>query len=131
MELAPEAISAEKEKIMALFGSFKSKTIKIAMEALRKTMDSVPENSGEYFPPPAVMKATLNENFFPEQSKASLQRDYGVAKPEYAAYHLLDYLAHLFQQHSKKDMATWCGAARDTLTAQVDEALRNRGGPST
>lgn len=93
---------------MGLFSSFESKTIKIAMEALRETTNMVPENSTEYFPTPAEMKATLKENFFPEQMKASLKRDYGDAKPEYAAYHLLDIVGHLFVQNSKRDIGMWC-----------------------
>ena len=96
---------------MGLFSSFESKTIKIAMGALQETTNMVPENSTEYFPTPAEMKATLKANFFPEQMKASLKRDYGEAKPEYAAYHLLDILAHLFEQNSKRDMGMWCAHA--------------------
>lgn len=100
--------------------SFESKTIKLAMDALQRTTNAVPESSAEYFPPPGVMKATLKENFFPDQMKSSLQRDYGVAKAEHAAYHLLDIVGHLFLQNSKPDMSAWCLAARDTLEAHVE-----------
>lgn len=96
--------------------SFESKTIKIAMGALRKTTGAMPESSAEYFPPPAIMKATLKENFFPQQSKASLQKTYGFARPDYAAYYLLDYVGNLFMQHKKNDMAAWCMAAKDILS---------------
>lgn len=99
--------------------SFESKTLRIAMHALQVTMNKVPENSAEYFPPPSVMKAILKSNFSPEQAKASLQRDYGQAKPESAAYHLLDFVGHLFMQNSKPDMGSWCLAARDSLEAHV------------
>lgn len=98
--------------------SFESKTFRLAMDALQKTTNAVPENSTEYFPPPGVMKATLKENFFPDQVKASLQRDYGQVKAEYAAYHLLDFVGHLFLQNSKPDMGAWCLAARDTFRVQ-------------
>ena len=82
-------------------------------------MHKFPESSEEYFPPPAIMKATLKSSFFPEQARASLQRDYGQVKAESAAYHLLDYVGHLFIQNSKPDMGGWCLAARDTLEAHV------------
>ena len=105
---------------MGLFSSFESKTIKIAMEALAERTNMVPQNSTEYFPSQAEMKATLKENFFPEQMKASLKRDYGEAKPEYAAYHLLDILGHLFVQNSKPDMGSWCIHASLYLRDQME-----------
>ncbi|MCP5163336.1 MAG: hypothetical protein H6999_10200 [Hahellaceae bacterium] len=101
--------------LFSAFGSFESKTINIAMEALQKNVHVVPESSTEYFPPPEIIKATLKSNFFPEQSKRSLQRDYGVAKPEYAAYHLLDLVGRLFLQEMKPDMGAWFMAAKDSL----------------
>lgn len=104
---------------IVLSSSFESKTLRVAMNALQITMHKFPESSAEYFPPPAIMKATLKSNFFPEQARASLQRDYGQVKAESAAYHLLDYVGHLFIQNSKPDMGGWCLAARDTLEAHV------------
>jgi len=101
--------------LLNLFGSFESKTIQISMEALQKNVNAVPQDSTEYFPAPPEIKATLKENFFPEQSKASLQRDYGVAKPEYAAYHLLDFISHLFMQNSRPHMGAWFMAASESL----------------
>lgn len=104
---------------MGIFSSFESKTIKIAMNALAETTNMVPQNSTEYFPSQPEMKATLKANFFPEQMKASLKRDYGVAKPENAAYHLLDIVGHLFDQNSKPDMAGWCFHASIHLDKQM------------
>jgi len=101
------------------FGSYESKVIKVAMDALRVTVETVPEGSPEHFPPPAVMKATLKENFFPEQSKASMKKYYGEVKPELGAYHLLDYVGHLFKQHARPDMAEWCFVAKDTLRGYI------------
>lgn len=100
--------------------SFEPKAIRLAMDALQRTSSTVPESSAEYFPPPGVMKATLKENFCPSQMKLSLQRDYGAAKAEHAAYHLLDIVGHLFLQNSKPDMSTWCLSARDTLGAHFE-----------
>ena len=95
--------------------SFEPRTIRIAMNALKDTVDTFPEDSSEYFPPPTIVKATLQQNFFPQQMKMSLQRDYGVARPEDAAYHLLDIVGHLFKSNSNPHMAAWFLAARDSL----------------
>lgn len=103
--------------------SFESRTIRLAMDALRKTENTVPETSVEYFPSPKIMKATLMENFFPDQMKSSLRRYYGEVKAEYGAYHLLDYVGHIFIRSSKPDMGAWCLAGRDTLQPHVDKAL--------
>lgn len=106
--------------------TFEERAIRLAMDALRKTVDTVPLFSTEYFyfPPPPIMEATLYENFNPDQMRLSLTRIYGAAKPELAAYHLLDYVEHAFFRTNNSHMAAWCHAAKGTLDEYVDEYLK-------
>ena len=99
--------------------TFKSRTLRLAFEALRKNIDAFPEDSTEYFPPRSVIKATLAESFDFINPGQTLLRRYSTVTPELAAYHILDYVGHLFD-NERPNMASWCFAAKDSLEPDVE-----------
>lgn len=103
-------------------GSFRSHTIRVATNALRETIDAFPEDSTEYLPSEAIVKATLAENYDLTNINISIKKYYSKVSPELAAYHLLDYLEHLFKQNDRPHMAAWCLAAEKSLEHYVNKA---------
>ncbi len=58
-------IRMQKGGSVKFFGSYESKVIKVAMDALRVTAETVPEGSPEHFPPPGSNEGDAKREFFP------------------------------------------------------------------
>lgn len=98
--------------IFKLAGAFslKGRTISHALEALRKNVHVVPDDSKEYFPTTSIMKATLRTSY----DLAGIDKAETKESTEQASM-LLDFVGRMFEEDSHPHMAQWCFSSRDSL----------------
>lgn len=110
--------------------NLKSKSVRVAMDVLKRTVDTFPVDSSEHLPNPLIMKKTLEMVWVEKDIKSKINFGYGKLvdeiTPELAAYHLLNFTGLEFEHNTNKNMAAWCFAARDLIDISSSCMSNNR-----